>query len=134
LLDLYPNATLIASDLSIPLLRALRRKQVAEYGQRDCRVMQLNAEELVFENGQFDLVVGAAILHRLFDPEKSVREAFRVLKPGGFALFFEPFEAGQQIVALSLKHLNTINECFRALHYDALIPEDANQCFQETPR
>jgi ubiquinone/menaquinone biosynthesis C-methylase UbiE len=48
LLDLYPNATLIASDLSIPLLRALRRKQVAEYGQRDCRVMQLNAEELVF--------------------------------------------------------------------------------------
>ncbi len=32
--------------------------------------MQLNAEELVFEDAQFDLDVGSAILHHLFHPEK----------------------------------------------------------------
>jgi ubiquinone/menaquinone biosynthesis C-methylase UbiE len=129
LLDLYPNATVVASDLSVPLLRVLRKKQIAEYSQADCLVMQLNAEELVFEDGQFDLVVGAAILHHLFDPEKSIREAHRVLKPGGFALFFEPFEAGQQIIALALKHMVSINDLRRARNSGGLISADVLDVF-----
>jgi hypothetical protein len=67
---------LVASDLSVPLLQAIRRKQVKEYGQRDCRVLQLNADELVFQDAQFDLVVGGAILHHLLDPEKSIRSKY----------------------------------------------------------
>ncbi len=129
LLSLFPNATLVASDLSIPLLRVLRRKQIAEYAQRDCLVIQLNAEELVFEDAQFDFVVGAAILHHLIDPEKAIREVYRVLKPGGFALFFEPFEAGQQVMALALKHLVTMNELHRARNSGALIPNEAMDVF-----
>jgi ubiquinone/menaquinone biosynthesis C-methylase UbiE len=126
LLDLYPQATVVATDLSVPLLRTLRQKLVAEYSDRDCRVMQLNAEELVFEDGQFDLVVGSAILHHLFDPEKAMRESYRVLKPGSMALFFEPFEAGQQILGLTFKHLAALNE-----YRQDPIPADALEIFKK---
>jgi len=129
LLDLFPKATLVASDLSIPLLRVLQHKRMAEYSHRDCLVIQLNAEELIFEDAQFDFVVGAAILHHLIDPENAIREVYRVLKPGGFALFFEPFEAGQQIMALAFKHLFTMNELHRAHNTGELIPKEVLNVF-----
>jgi SAM-dependent methyltransferase len=40
----------------------------------------------------FDVVVGASILHHLIDPVKAITAARRALKPGGIAIFFEPFE------------------------------------------
>jgi len=130
LLDLYPYATVIASDLSVPLLRALKRKQLQDYPERQCLVMQLNAEELVFADGQFDLVVGAAILHHLFDPQKSLREAARVLKPGGCALFFEPFETGQQIVALAMVNLMGISDFHRSRGSHETLPDAAVEAFK----
>jgi ubiquinone/menaquinone biosynthesis C-methylase UbiE len=129
LLDLFPNASLVASDLSVPLLRVLQHKRIAEYSHRDCQVIQLNAEELIFEDAQFDFVVGAAILHHLIDPEKALREVYRVLKPGGFGLFFEPFEAGQQVMALAFQHLVTLNELHRARNSGALIPNEVLDVF-----
>jgi SAM-dependent methyltransferase len=41
--------------------------------------------------GAFDLVTGASILHHLDSPGEGVRAAGRALKPGGHAIFFEPF-------------------------------------------
>ena len=45
----------------------------------------------VFVPESFDLVTGAAILHHLIDPSRALVAAHRALKPGGFAMFFEPF-------------------------------------------
>jgi len=53
-----------------------------------------------FAPESFDLVVGAAVLHHLFHPEKVIEGCARILKPGGRAIFFEPFENGLDIVAL----------------------------------
>ena len=44
-----------------------------------------------------DLVLGSAILHHLVEPGRCVEAAIRALKPGGSAVFFEPFEAGHAI-------------------------------------
>ena len=41
---------------------------------------------LAFEDGTFDVVIASNVLHLLFDPEKSLSEIRRVLKPGGFAI------------------------------------------------
>lgn len=111
LLELYPDAILVASDLSVPLLKILKDYLDCHYAHRSCIAMQLNAEQLVFEEDQFDLIVGGSILHHLFAPDKTIRDCHRVLKRGGVAVFFEPFEVGNQILALGLAHLADLNRC-----------------------
>jgi ubiquinone/menaquinone biosynthesis C-methylase UbiE len=41
---------------------------------------------------RFDLVTGASILHHLVRPVHGLTAAYRALKPGGQAIFFEPFD------------------------------------------
>jgi SAM-dependent methyltransferase len=61
--------------------------------------MQLNAEEPDFEENSFDIVVGAAILHHLFKPESVFEHAYKILRSGGCAIFFEPFSDGYSILS-----------------------------------
>jgi SAM-dependent methyltransferase len=67
--------------------------------------MQLNAEEMNFIPSSIDMVIGAAILHHLFTPEKVIEQCYKVLKPGGIAIFFEPFEAGYAVLGLIYKSI-----------------------------
>ncbi len=105
LLDLLPQASIVASDLSLPLLNILKDYLEERYAERSFTVVQLNAEEIFFADKQFDLVVGGAILHHLFSPDKAIAECGRVLKPGGSALFMEPFEVGHQVLSLTLRSI-----------------------------
>lgn len=57
--------------------------------QNRVHVDVMAAEKLEYSPGQFDLVVGTAILHHL-DLEQSLIEIRRVLKKGGKAIFMEP--------------------------------------------
>ncbi len=50
------------------------------------------AEVLPYPDNHFDAVAGLDILHHV-DIPKAMRECYRVLKPGGFAIFREPVEA-----------------------------------------
>ncbi|MGE3297449.1 MAG: class I SAM-dependent methyltransferase [Porticoccaceae bacterium] len=100
LLRLCPDALVVASDLSLELL-ALLKRMLAEQGlDRRCGLLQLNAEELDFAPESFDLVVGAAVLHHLFSPNLVIAGCGRILKPGGAAIFFEPFENGNAVLSL----------------------------------
>jgi len=98
LLVIFPNAKIIASDLSIELL-ALLNERYPEYRDR-LDILQLNAEELDFQDESFDLVVGGAILHHLIDPEKTIAGAYRILKKNGHAFFFESFQSGFTVLQL----------------------------------
>lgn len=101
LLNLFPAASMVASDLSPQLLAILRDHLSRSEHRSRCALLQLNAEELDFHDAAFDLVVGAAILHHLFHPEKAVAGAARVLRPGGVAIFIEPFENGNYILRMA---------------------------------
>ena len=85
---------LVATDLSIDLLRILatlvRDKEYSDQIGFICA----DANRKTFYDGVFDLVVGAYILHHLIDPAKVLTNALACLKPGGLAVFFEPFEYG----------------------------------------
>jgi len=101
LLELCPNSFVIAADLSVELLVLLREAlQERGLGHR-CGLLQLNVEELDFEESSFDIVVGAAVLHHLFASENTIADCARVLKKGGHAIFFEPFENGNMILRIA---------------------------------
>jgi len=110
LLETFPDAVVIASDLSVPMLAVLRQQLLSRDLRKRCALLQLNAEELDFAPECLDLVVGGAILHHLFRPERVIEGCARVLKPGGCAMFFEPFESGNAILTLAYRDILQQNQ------------------------
>lgn len=91
-LTLFPDCQIVATDLS-PQLLAILRDYVVTSGLED-RVATICTDAMrdYIKPASFDIVVGSAILHHLMDPALAIRAAKRALKPGGLAIFFEPFE------------------------------------------
>jgi ubiquinone/menaquinone biosynthesis C-methylase UbiE len=101
LLELFPGALIIATDLSVELLSILKQTLKDRHQEHACALLQLNAEELDFKPESFDIVLGAAILHHLFAPERTIEGCVRILKKGGCAIFFEPFESGNMMLRMA---------------------------------
>lgn len=53
-----------------------------------------DTSNLYFADASFDLVFGSAVLHHVLEYEAFLGEVCRVLKPGGTAVFSEPFFEG----------------------------------------
>lgn len=85
-----------ATDISPGMLAACVR--TARTIGCDLRARTADAEALPYPDGTFDLVVGHAVLHHVPDVERALREARRVLVPGG-ALFVagEPSVLGDKL-------------------------------------
>lgn len=68
----------------------------ADYAERrsGARVMREPIERCGFEDDSFDAVILAAVLEHLYDPDATVREIARVLRPGGAFFVDVPNEAG----------------------------------------
>ena len=49
------------------------------------------AYEIPADDGEFDCALCTAVLEHLEEPEMALRECFRVLKPGGIAIYSVPF-------------------------------------------
>jgi SAM-dependent methyltransferase len=82
------GARVTAFDLSPAYLREARQRALAN--QVSIRLVQVNGEQLPLPDASFDRVWGNAILHHL-NLEVAGRELRRVLRPGGLAVFCEPW-------------------------------------------
>ena len=86
LLKHFPNAQVVACDISAEMLQLARRRLKKHPGMLDrCVTIQLDSEKLTFNSAQFDLVVGAANLHHLFRPQRTIQQSHSLLKEGGCA-------------------------------------------------
>ena len=83
------GGTVTAIDISDEAIEETRRRVAEEGFLNSTTLLRMNAEELDFPEGSFDLVVGRAILHHL-DLDKAYGAIARVLRPGGTAIFLEP--------------------------------------------
>lgn len=113
LLDLFAGGSVVASELSLSMLSILKSKLRKRGLDHRCVLMQLNAEEMDFHDESFDFIVGAAVLHHLFEPEKVFARCSRILRPGGAAIFFEPFENGYAIMGLIFREILSANPKMR---------------------
>jgi len=104
LAERFPNATILATDIS-PQLLAILRDFIASHTERPDRfgLVCADAAAASYREGVADLAVGAAILHHILRPERVIATCRRALRPGGWAIFFEPFEAGNAILNLTYR-------------------------------
>lgn len=88
-LGLFPDAVseLVMSEPDPHMSKRLRPR-VAEAGS-SAEVIEAPAESLPFEDSSFDTAVFTLVLCTVPDPGAALREAARILKPGGKLLFLE---------------------------------------------
>lgn len=101
LLEHHTNLKIIATDISPDLLAILDREANKKGFQDRCAVVAMDAQRDYFKSEIADAVFGCAVLHHMAEPEKVFRTALKVLKPGGYAIFFEPFELGNAVLRLA---------------------------------
>jgi phosphatidylethanolamine/phosphatidyl-N-methylethanolamine N-methyltransferase len=78
-----PTSTLFGVDISEPMLRKAH-KRVAELGLRNVEGLAvMDAEHLEFPDNSFDVVVAQYVVTTVPNPEATLDEFARVLKPGG---------------------------------------------------
>lgn len=88
------NVSITAIDLSPDMLEQARLK----YPSAAVEYREMDAQELQFPNESFDLVVANLILSVVPDAGKSMGEALRVVKAGGYMVVFDKFApAGRKL-------------------------------------
>jgi SAM-dependent methyltransferase len=102
LLKIAPHGRCVATDLSPDLLEILHRYALKEGLTERIACICTDAMNSHFKPGKFDLVMGIAILHHLIDPLQAIKAAHSALKPGGIAVFFDPFE-GFGLIAMAFR-------------------------------
>jgi ubiquinone/menaquinone biosynthesis C-methylase UbiE len=75
-------ARVVATDITPDMLRAAEA-HITGQGVRNVTYRRADAEELPFEDAAFDLVTCRIAAHHFPDPARFVRQAARVLRPGG---------------------------------------------------
>lgn len=99
------HATILASDLSPEMLEILMRRAEAKGIADRITPFVANAEHLRLGKESCDVIVGSSMIHHMMDPDAFLGKTLRALKPGGFAYFIEPFQAGHFVIRQALAAL-----------------------------
>lgn len=105
LLRALQNPTVIATDISRPLLRETRQNSLSLQNADRVVPLCIDLNKPSFKDNKFDLIVGRAILHHLFEPDVLIRNLYGSLKPGASMVFFEPNESGYAVFHMLLEQI-----------------------------
>jgi SAM-dependent methyltransferase len=127
----------VAYDLSPEMLDVVGRA-ATERGLGNVTTKQGVVESLPFDAGSFDLVLSRFSAHHWRDFEAGLREAARVLKPGGIAAFVDTVSPGTPLLDTFFQALELLRDCSHVRNYSraeweaaiaraGLIPGDTTQ-------
>jgi phosphatidylethanolamine/phosphatidyl-N-methylethanolamine N-methyltransferase len=97
--SLYPqNCHVTGVDLSSSMLDKARER-VAREGLRNVRLFEMDAQNLTFADGTFDIVYAPYLVSVVPDPVQVAREMRRVCKPGGKIIILNHFRSANPILS-----------------------------------
>ncbi len=99
-LEFYPpNVEVLGFDFSHGMLREARQKACET---SHCRVdlMQMDAQHLAFADQTFEFIMAAYVLTVVPDPEKAVRELFRVARPGARVVLINYLRSRNKLISI----------------------------------
>jgi phosphatidylethanolamine/phosphatidyl-N-methylethanolamine N-methyltransferase len=96
---LYPRTCSVTGiDFSGSMLEKARDR-MARKGIRNVRLFEMDATNLKFADGTFDIVYAPYVISVVSDPFAVVREMFRVCRPGGRIIFLNHFRSPNPALA-----------------------------------
>lgn len=95
----YQDMDITAIDFSPDMLE----KAKAKYRNSSIKFLEMDAQNMNFEDKQFDVIIASLILSVVPDPAACLREMARVLKPNGEIIVFDKFLPTEQKVSFSKK-------------------------------
>lgn len=81
------DCRVMASDMSASMLDLAVYNLAVSPAESRIQLDQADAKQLHYEDGQFDIVMSNSIVHHIPEPLTALREAVRVVKPGGLLFF-----------------------------------------------
>ena len=96
-------STVIAVDIN-PEVLALARQRIERLGLKNIKLISENIDKLSLASKSFDVVFFSQSLHHLENPQGSIKEATRLLKPGGKLMIMELATHCEKWVIEKLNH------------------------------
>lgn len=96
----YPYCRVLAADAAVSMLEVARYNIEAASLIQRIELVHVDAKELPFDSATFDVVMSNSIVHHIPEPIHVLREAARVVKPGGL-LFFRDLLRPDSVAELS---------------------------------
>src|SRR5262249_39568482 len=91
--DYAPHNRMVGIDISAPMLRKAAER-VAEHGLSNVEALAvMDAKHLAFPDNAFDVIVAQYVITAVPEPEATLDEFARVLKPGGEMILVNHFAA-----------------------------------------
>ena len=106
----YPtHVDVTGVDLSEAML-ARAHEQITQEGWTHVRLQQMNAEELQFEDSQFDVVTSFHTISVVSDPRRMMSEVVRVCRPGGTIVMINHFRSNNPLIARVVDHAGKVTK------------------------
>ena len=111
-----PSLEPVGIDASLAMLKYAQGESVRLC--RPVRLLQMDAARLAFDDHSFDSVAFNLCLCTIGEPERAVREAIRVVKPGGTMVFLEHVRSHVLPVAIIQELFSPILLALEADHFN----------------
>lgn len=96
---LYPKDCRVTGiDFSAPMLKKAGRR-IEAHGVKNIELIQMDAADLQFEDGSFDLVYAPYVISVVPDPVRVAHEMYRVCRPGGHVVVLNHFRSENPVLS-----------------------------------